>query len=75
MTTWGGRFASGDDEAVATLMALFVANAFDAGVLNNDADIALALRGAKRSIRENRGHSEWSHPYYWAPFVLIGPKS
>ena len=63
-----------DDASTATLMALFVANAFEAGALHDDADIALALRSAKRSIRENRDHPEWSHPYYWAPFVLIGPK-
>lgn len=62
-----------DDASTATLMALFVANTFKAGALD-DADIALALRHAKRSLRENRERPEWSHPYYWAPFVLIGPK-
>ena len=34
---------------------------------------AEALRQAKRSIRESRETAAWHHPYYWAPFVLIGP--
>lgn len=36
-------------------------------------DYATALQEAKRSIRNDREHPQWRHPYYWAPFVLIGP--
>jgi CHAT domain-containing protein len=36
-------------------------------------DYAAALREAKRSIRSDRENPQWRHPYYWAPFVLIGP--
>ena len=32
-------------------------------------DAAGALRAAKRDVR---GRSEWSDPFYWAPFVLSG---
>jgi CHAT domain-containing protein len=31
-----------------------------------------ALQRAMRSIREDPAHPEWAHPFYWAPFVLIG---
>lgn len=31
-----------------------------------------ALQQAMRSIREDPGHPEWAHPFFWAPFVLIG---
>jgi CHAT domain-containing protein len=32
---------------------------------------AAALQSAMRSIRNDPGHPEWAHPFYWAPFVLI----
>ncbi len=34
------------------------------------ADYAAALTDAKKRIRNN---PQWSSPYYWAPFVLVGP--
>jgi CHAT domain-containing protein len=36
-------------------------------------DHAASLRQAKREIRNDSEHSAWRHPYYWAPFVLMGP--
>jgi CHAT domain-containing protein len=30
------------------------------------------LQRAMRNIRTNLDHPEWAHPFYWAPFVLIG---
>ena len=41
-------------------------------------EYAMALRQAKREIRsgfnlEGKERPELRHPYYWAPFVLIGP--
>jgi CHAT domain-containing protein len=35
-------------------------------------DRASALQVAMRSIREDQTRPEWTHPFYWAPFVLIG---
>ena len=37
-------------------------------------DAAKSLRKAKLSLRSDQGHTAWKHPYYWAPFVLIGGK-
>jgi CHAT domain-containing protein len=36
-------------------------------------DHAAALRQAKWEIRKDKDNPTWQHPYYWAPFVLIGP--
>ena len=36
------------------------------------ANYALALRDARRNVRQKSG---WSAPHFWAPFVLIGPNS
>jgi CHAT domain-containing protein/tetratricopeptide (TPR) repeat protein len=33
---------------------------------------AEAFQLAAREIRENKAHPDWAHPFYWAPFVLIG---
>lgn len=31
-----------------------------------------ALQSAMRDIRMNPENSEWAHPFFWAPFVLLG---
>ena len=62
-----------DDEAAASLVSYFcsiLANAEEAG---KAADHAEALQNAKRWVRNNSDHPEWNSPYYWAPFVLVGP--
>ena len=61
-TLWGAN-----DEATAELMGYFYQN------LNQDQEIskAEALRDAQLKLLNNR-NSQYSHPYYWAPFVLIG---
>ncbi len=38
-------------------------------VLNVDKDKAAALRQAKIKLIQNH---PYAHPYYWAPFVLVG---
>jgi len=37
--------------------------------LNQGMGRAAALRAAQRALRET-----YPHPYYWAPFVLIGQR-
>ncbi|MGD9724014.1 MAG: tetratricopeptide repeat protein [Pirellulales bacterium] len=60
-----------DDAAAASLVSYFCSGAAkseqqQAGSTN----YAAALQAAKRWTRQQ---SKWSSPYYWAPFVLIGP--
>ncbi len=50
-----------DDKSTADFMKLFYGN------LIAGSDKAEALRNAMREIRQ-----EYPHPYYWAPFALIG---
>lgn len=38
-------------------------------LLRNGADKATALQEAQLRIMKNEA---WSHPYYWAPFILVG---
>ncbi len=61
-TLWGAN-----DEATAELMGYFYEN------LNQNQEIskAEALRNAQLNLLQNPD-SQYSHPYYWAPFVLIG---
>jgi len=33
--------------------------------------VAVALRTAQESVRTDKAH-DWSHPRYWAPWVLWG---
>jgi len=50
------------DESTGALMAAFFANL-------GGKSKAEALRLAQKAIREDGKHG---HPYYWAPFVLVG---
>ena len=58
-----------EDNSTANLIAHFI----DTIIASNMTDYASALRQAKREIRNDRDNQVWRHPYYWAPFVLIGP--
>ncbi|MCH8922681.1 MAG: CHAT domain-containing protein, partial [Planctomycetes bacterium] len=61
-----------DDASTAVMMGAFF-NAIavelqrDAGV-----DYAAALHAARKKIRDD---PRWSAPYFWAPFVLLGPST
>lgn len=54
-----------NDSATAVLMKEFYAN------LNRGLDEKTALRQAKLRMLRN-SNPLWRHPYYWAPFVLVG---
>jgi CHAT domain-containing protein len=53
-----------DDDATAQLMRRF----YEA-VVQDGAPFGHALAVAKRKLIASR---RWQHPFYWAPFVLIG---
>ena len=56
-----------DDESTAELMGTFFSEAMKGGDL---AAPARALWEARRRVRKKAG---WESPFYWAPFVLVGP--
>jgi CHAT domain-containing protein len=53
-----------DDDATVELMT-----AFYAAVVKDQKPFGRALTEAKRRLVGTR---QWRHPYYWAPFVLVG---
>ncbi len=59
-----------DDASTAELMGTFFEAVAKADRQGTKINYAAALQQARKSIRANR---QWSSPYYWAPFVLIGP--
>jgi CHAT domain-containing protein len=61
-TLWGAN-----DEATANLMTKFYNNLAD----NTQINKAQALRKAQLDLLSEED-SQYRHPYYWAPFVLVG---
>ncbi len=59
------------DEASAHLVYAFVYYLHDSE--SDGRDYAECLRNARLSIR-NHDTRQWRHPYFWAPFVLMGPE-
>jgi CHAT domain-containing protein len=60
-----------DDAAAASLVSYFCSGAAKSEQQQaGSTDYAAALQAAKRWTRQQ---PKWSSPYYWAPFVLIGP--
>jgi len=59
-----------DDEAAANLIGGFCADL--AMQLNQQESVSYAekLQAAKKSIRDQ---GRWRSPYFWSPFVLVGP--
>jgi CHAT domain-containing protein len=56
-----------NDDATAELMGQF----YDTLAANANISKAKALRSAQLSLLE-QPNSQYNHPYYWAPFVLVG---
>jgi CHAT domain-containing protein len=61
-----------DDEATAELMKAFFVKVMGATKDDRRGIYARALQEARRQVRARRDLG-WTAPYYWAPFVLIGP--
>ncbi len=55
------------DAATRKLMVEFYRNLWDGGKSK-----AAALRLAQESVRNDKTHSDWKLPYYWAAWVLAG---
>ncbi len=53
-----------DDAATAELMKIFYQQ-----LINNRYSKARALQEAQKELIQSQ---EWSNPYYWAPFILVG---
>ncbi len=58
-----------DDEAAANLVTVYCRGLVTKDKLGTT-DYAAALHKAKKWARQQ---PKWNSPYYWAPFVLIGP--
>ncbi|MEL6502431.1 MAG: CHAT domain-containing protein, partial [Cyanobacteria bacterium J06623_1] len=58
---------SADDEATANLMGKFYTNLSQ----DNEISKARALRQAQLQLLAE-SDSQYRHPFYWAPFVLVG---
>jgi CHAT domain-containing protein len=58
------------DLSTATLMARFFEEVMATDRRKNPVSYARALRNAQLKVRNTK---EWSAPFHWAPFVLIGP--
>jgi CHAT domain-containing protein/tetratricopeptide (TPR) repeat protein len=61
-----------DDESTAELMAAFFQEMRAAARAGRPLAAAYALQQARQQVRDQ---AKWSAPYYWAPFVLVGPSS
>lgn len=57
-----------DDDATVELMTSFYAQLTTSGA-STTATFAEALTAAKRKLAAS---TQWRHPFYWAPFVLVG---
>jgi CHAT domain-containing protein len=62
---WGA-----DDDATTALISDFMQAVSKDSAGNTTVDFSTALHQAKRRLRERM-----PSPYFWAPFVLIGPPS
>ena len=63
-----------NDESTAVLIGAFFENVRKQEQEARGIDYAAALRDAKRTVRNQPKHPEWTDPYYWAPFILTGKR-
>jgi CHAT domain-containing protein len=59
-----------DDESTSELIGAFTAGIGESLRAGQPPNYAQALDDARKYVREQ---PKWSSPYYWAPFVLMGP--
>jgi CHAT domain-containing protein len=59
-----------DDESTSELIGSFAAALGESLRAGQTPNYAVALAEAKKYVR---AQSKWSSPYFWAPFVLMGP--
>lgn len=59
-----------DDEAAASLVSYFCGGLARDEQKGQTPDYAARLHAAKKWVRDQ---DKWKSPYYWAPFVLVGP--
>jgi CHAT domain-containing protein len=59
-----------DDASTAELMGSFFEGVAKAEKAGEPMNYARLLQEARKNVRAN---PRWSSPYYWAPFVLVGP--
>lgn len=59
-----------EDESTSELVGEFFQEMADQSKSDQPVNYAEALQTARRRVRNN---PRWSHPFFWAPFVLIGP--
>ena len=59
-----------DDPSTAELIGAFFEEIAESRNQGETISYAAALQRARRRVRSRQ---EWSAPYYWAPFVLVGP--
>jgi CHAT domain-containing protein len=59
-----------DDRSTAALMAALFDGVMAAPARGESMSYARALRQARLRLRNS---ADWSAPYHWAPFVLVGP--
>lgn len=59
-----------EDKSTALLVSHFFKQVADQSEQGSQINFAIALNEARRFVRN---HSDFSSPYHWAPFVLIGP--
>ena len=59
-----------DDASTAELMGAFFEGVAKAEKGGEPLNYARLLQDARKTVRAN---PRWSSPYYWAPFVLVGP--